>query len=274
MRAWLWLALALLRLLGHGLRPGYVETEYRADYQTDVFTVDAAGGKLIWTGITRSVDLSSTQRTTDEISRVLVPGTDQTGHSRQHKLTPSEAWPMRIDALLPQTQCTRCGYDGCRPYAAGARRRAEAAINRCPPGGAHGIGALAALLGREVCRSIRPAAARPTGRGLDRPAACIGCARCLPAMPGGCDHRRPALPAHRARARLHRLRAVHRQLSGGLHRDAATRAPMARAPHAGREPHAATSVTARAMQRARTSARRCWPSANASRHAALATRSQ
>jgi hypothetical protein len=53
--------------------PGYVETEYRADYQTDIFTVDAGGGKLIWTGITRSVDLSSTQRTTDEISRVLVP---------------------------------------------------------------------------------------------------------------------------------------------------------------------------------------------------------
>jgi hypothetical protein len=53
--------------------PGYVDTEYRADYQTDIFTVDGAGGKLIWTGITRSVDLSSTQRTTDEISKVLVP---------------------------------------------------------------------------------------------------------------------------------------------------------------------------------------------------------
>lgn len=24
---------------------------------------------------------------------------------------------LRIDALLPQTQCTQCGYDGCRPYA-------------------------------------------------------------------------------------------------------------------------------------------------------------
>jgi Na+-translocating ferredoxin:NAD+ oxidoreductase subunit B len=24
----------------------------------------------------------------------------------------------RIDALLPQTQCTRCGYAGCEPYAA------------------------------------------------------------------------------------------------------------------------------------------------------------
>jgi len=22
-----------------------------------------------------------------------------------------------IDALLPQTQCTRCGYNGCKPYA-------------------------------------------------------------------------------------------------------------------------------------------------------------
>jgi hypothetical protein len=66
--------------------PGYVETEYRADYQTDVFTVDAAGGKLIWTGITRSVDLSSTQRTTDEISRVLVPELTKQGIlSASHK---------------------------------------------------------------------------------------------------------------------------------------------------------------------------------------------
>jgi hypothetical protein len=59
--------------------PGYVETEHRADYQTDVFTVDAAGGKLIWTGITRSVDLSSTVHTTDEISHVLVPTLIQQG---------------------------------------------------------------------------------------------------------------------------------------------------------------------------------------------------
>ena len=61
--------------------PGYVETDYRADYQTDVFTVAPDGGKLIWTGITRSVDLSSTQRTTDQISRVLVPDLMQAGHS-------------------------------------------------------------------------------------------------------------------------------------------------------------------------------------------------
>ncbi|HEY7928544.1 MAG TPA: hypothetical protein VID71_00945 [Steroidobacteraceae bacterium] len=53
--------------------PGFVQSDYRTDYQTDVFTVAPGGGKLIWTGLTRSVDLSSTTATTDQISRVLVP---------------------------------------------------------------------------------------------------------------------------------------------------------------------------------------------------------
>ena len=54
----------------------------------------------------------------------------------------------RIDALLPQTQCTKCGYAGCRPYAE-ALARGEAAINQCPPGGDEGVANLAALLGRD-----------------------------------------------------------------------------------------------------------------------------
>ena len=53
--------------------PGYVEASYRADYQTDVFTLVPKAGELIWTGITRSVDLNSLTATTDQISRVLVP---------------------------------------------------------------------------------------------------------------------------------------------------------------------------------------------------------
>jgi len=40
-----------------------------------------------------------------------------------------------IDALLPQTQCGRCGYPGCRPYAE-ALAAGNTALNRCPPGGA------------------------------------------------------------------------------------------------------------------------------------------
>ena len=40
-----------------------------------------------------------------------------------------------IDALLPQTQCARCGYSGCAPYAQ-AIAAGAAEINQCPPGGA------------------------------------------------------------------------------------------------------------------------------------------
>ena len=88
-----------------------------------------------------------------------------------------------IDALLPQTQCTRCGYDGCRPYAA-AIAAGLAAINQCPPGGAATIGALAALLERPPL-PLNPANGSE-GPGLVAQIdedACIGCARCLPPCP-------------------------------------------------------------------------------------------
>ena len=63
----------------------------------------------------------------------------------------SVAYPefvRRIDALLPQTQCRRCGYDACLPYAEAIA--AGDAINRCPPGGDAVIGSLATLTGRLV----------------------------------------------------------------------------------------------------------------------------
>ena len=56
---------------------------------------------------------------------------------------------QRINAALPQTQCTRCGYPDCAAYAQ-AISGGEAGINQCPPGGAEGITRLAALTGRPV----------------------------------------------------------------------------------------------------------------------------
>lgn len=89
----------------------------------------------------------------------------------------------RIDALLPQTQCTKCGYDGCRPYAV-AIADGAASINRCPPGGDDGIRALAGLL---------HTAPLPldTTRGQHGPLLlavideqhCIGCTLCISACP-------------------------------------------------------------------------------------------
>jgi len=89
----------------------------------------------------------------------------------------------RIDALLPQTQCTRCGYPTCRAYAeAVAAGRAD--IDRCPPGGADGVAALAALLGR-AARPLDPgcgAEAPPAVAVIDEDV-CIGCTKCIQACP-------------------------------------------------------------------------------------------
>ncbi|MGH8231417.1 MAG: RnfABCDGE type electron transport complex subunit B [Steroidobacteraceae bacterium] len=90
---------------------------------------------------------------------------------------------QRVDALLPQTQCRRCGFDACRPYAQ-ALAEGRSAVNRCPPGGARGIEQLAALLGVAVL-PLDPdcgSEADPGAAWID-PAACIGCARCLPPCP-------------------------------------------------------------------------------------------
>lgn len=89
----------------------------------------------------------------------------------------------RIDAVLPQTQCTRCGYDGCRPYAdAVAERTAD--INRCPPGGATAVVALAAITGRAV-KPIDADCSTFTGYRLARieESYCIGCKLCIDACP-------------------------------------------------------------------------------------------
>lgn len=88
-----------------------------------------------------------------------------------------------IDAVLPQTQCTRCGYQGCQPYAE-AIAAGLAEINQCPPGGAATIGALAALLGRTPL-PLNPAngVAGPELVAQIDEEACIGCARCLPPCP-------------------------------------------------------------------------------------------
>lgn len=89
-----------------------------------------------------------------------------------------------IDAELPQTQCGRCGYDGCRPYAR-AVAAGEADINRCSPGGKEVISVLSELIGREIIPLAPdvPPAPQAEMRALIREEDCIGCARCIQACP-------------------------------------------------------------------------------------------
>lgn len=88
-----------------------------------------------------------------------------------------------IDACLPQTQCTRCGYPRCRAYAE-AIARGEADLNRCPPGGEVTIHALATLL-QMPPKPLDPACGTHAPRlvAVIEEANCIGCTLCIKACP-------------------------------------------------------------------------------------------
>ena len=90
---------------------------------------------------------------------------------------------VAIDALLPQTQCQRCGYADCHAYAE-AMYTGEAEINRCPPGGDATRLALAELLAHEpIALAADVDAYAPENVALIDESACIGCAACLPVCP-------------------------------------------------------------------------------------------
>ena len=89
----------------------------------------------------------------------------------------------QIDALLPQTQCTRCSYPDCRSYAE-AIANGQAAINQCPPGGQEGVRRLARLTGQPE-QPIDPRFGQegPVTVAVIDENWCIGCTLCIKACP-------------------------------------------------------------------------------------------
>lgn len=85
--------------------------------------------------------------------------------------------------VLPQTQCTRCGYPDCASYAK-AIAIEQVPINQCPPGGLEGIEQLAQLTGQPV-QALNPNNGTEGSRSIvwiDENW-CIGCTLCLDACP-------------------------------------------------------------------------------------------
>jgi electron transport complex protein RnfB len=188
-----------------------------------------------------------------------------------------------IDRILPQTQCTKCGYPACRPYAR-AIAAGEAAINRCPPGGDAGIHALAALTGRPyepldpACGSEGPRRVAVIDEGrcigctlcivacpVDAIAGarkhmhtviaglCTGCDLCLPPCPVDCIDLVPAADTTWDAARADAARDRYRRRLARLDRDRTTRAAARaqRAPASRHGPEAKRAAIAAALERAR-----------------------
>jgi Na+-translocating ferredoxin:NAD+ oxidoreductase subunit B len=88
----------------------------------------------------------------------------------------------QINALLPQTQCGQCGHPGCKPYAESIA--AGDAINKCPPGGASTIAALARFMNVEA-KPLDPTHGmeKPRTVAYIREDECIGCTKCIQACP-------------------------------------------------------------------------------------------
>ena len=97
----------------------------------------------------------------------------------------------QLEDILPQTQCTKCGYPDCRGYAE-AMASGEALPNRCPPGGVEGIKRLSKALipiypedAFELNPTIDPECGveRPRPVAFIDPQKCIGCTLCIQACP-------------------------------------------------------------------------------------------
>ena len=113
------------------------------------------------------------------VTALLVINWFNTTSKKDIKLQTVEA----IESLLPQTQCGKCQYPGCHPYAE-AIANGHADINLCTPGGELTVHKLARLLGT----GFKPMA---VGHQQDNPVTiavidedlCIGCVKCIKACP-------------------------------------------------------------------------------------------
>ena len=173
----------------------------------------------------------------------------------------------QIDALLPQTQCTKCGFSGCRPYAE-AIAAGNATSTGVRPAAPQVIAKLAALLGSRA-KPLNPVfgTEQPRAAALIDEHWCIGCTLCIQACPVDAIVGAPKL--------MHTVLLEHctgcelcfAALPGGLHRDgriyelacAGRRIPDTAPNNARRRRERGTSCIRRAVHASAKQGKRDWP---------------
>lgn len=90
----------------------------------------------------------------------------------------------QVNAILPQTQCGLCSYNGCKPYAEAIATKDET-IDHCPPGGIKTLIKLAEITGQnaEPYLAEMQQKQKPPMLAVIREDECIGCTKCIQACP-------------------------------------------------------------------------------------------
>ena len=89
----------------------------------------------------------------------------------------------KIDACLPQTQCTLCGYPDCESYATAIANKTETNLGLCQPGKVEALIKIGKIMQTDISPWVDKTNNDPPVVAKIIADQCIGCMKCINACP-------------------------------------------------------------------------------------------